>query len=633
MDITGAASRNALVEWANRLADEVADRADKPLMDEIGRTIAAFESDWFTIAVLGKAKRGKSTLLNVLLGRSDDVVAPVDKLPASSAVSRFRCTKRENATVVFRSGAKQDISFQQIRDFVTEEFNPGNSKQVAVVEIQGPFPEFDRNLELVDTPGAASIHEHHDDILHAFIPQADAVVFLVTARMPLDQDELDLLGHVKKADINKVFFAINRVDESEEADLNDAIVHNSQLLARTGIEVQKIHRISAKQAFQGDLKGSGVQELTADIATFLLEKRGKVAQERFVSRIAGLVQPLAMSLDTERATNRMDSQQLQGELARLRDRKRSLETDRKHAEREFQLSWERAVDEFERGVKAARPDVEAELLRKISSLSVLDVSRFAKEAPTWLTTRVEEQLAPASRKCEEAMKDACEKLQAQYPSSLELQGEPVRLWTREGSETAMGMIGGGTIVAAGTSIAFAGSATAASIAAASVPTTVAAPSILSSVLSAVGLQSLAPLATGTATVAGPVAATPLWVALSGPVGWTLAGVGVLAVPFSWRLSKIRLKDRLEEASREQAGQVFSHLLSDTIPALRKMSKGIVEEFDIRLERELDRIEAALNGALQRQSDEGFEAARNDLERKAQSVAALLDEGRSLRGSS
>ena len=50
--------------------------------------------------------------------------------------------------------------------------------------------------------------------------------------MPLDQDELDLLANVKAADISKVFFAMNKVDELEERDIEDAIRHNQALLGQ-----------------------------------------------------------------------------------------------------------------------------------------------------------------------------------------------------------------------------------------------------------------------------------------------------------------------------------------------------------------------------------------------------------------
>jgi len=85
-------------------------------------------------------------------------------------------------------------------------------------------------LILVDTPGAGSIHEHHDQILHAFIPQSDAVIFLVTAGMPVDEDEQALLKKIQAADIKKVFFALNKVDVENPQDIDDAVTHNQRCL-------------------------------------------------------------------------------------------------------------------------------------------------------------------------------------------------------------------------------------------------------------------------------------------------------------------------------------------------------------------------------------------------------------------
>jgi ribosome biogenesis GTPase A len=57
-------------------------QGDHATLDGINKAVKGLLADRFVITVLGKAKRGKSTLLNALLGRSDDTLAPIDKLPA-----------------------------------------------------------------------------------------------------------------------------------------------------------------------------------------------------------------------------------------------------------------------------------------------------------------------------------------------------------------------------------------------------------------------------------------------------------------------------------------------------------------------------------------------------------------------
>ncbi|MDR2114997.1 MAG: dynamin family protein [Planctomycetaceae bacterium] len=199
-----------LFRWADQLVVVMKERRQEGIVTQIAEAKTQLAANTFTLAVLGKAKRGKSTLINALLGRTDDTLAPVDKLPASSAITRFRYGT-EKAAIAFRDGHSEVITYAQIRDYVTEEFNPNNVKDVALVEVSGTFPKLPPQVELVDTPGAASVHTYHDELLHAFIPQADAVIFIVTARMPLDQDEMELLREVKKADINKIFPSVRRL--------------------------------------------------------------------------------------------------------------------------------------------------------------------------------------------------------------------------------------------------------------------------------------------------------------------------------------------------------------------------------------------------------------------------------------
>ncbi len=592
------------LEWARQLRDLVDTRGDAVAAGEIDRAAAALEADCFVLAVLGKAKRGKSTLLNALLGRRDDAVAPIDKLPASSAISRIRWAEAEQATVAFRDGRRENIPFSRIRHYVTEEYNKENFKGVDALEISGPFSGLDHDLELVDTPGAGSIHEHHDAILHAFIPLADAVIFLVSARMPLDQDELELLHEVQAADVDKIFFVINRVDESSEQDVEDAIAHNIQLLQQIGVHVEKFHRISAKKAFQGDLEGSGVAALMAEIGQFLAHNKGRVLAERFQSRIRAAVQPVCQALAVQITSSRKTASELETELAKLREQKRAIESDRCLVEREFGLAWTRAADAYEQAVRQAKGIISSDLAKKISGTPQLDVTKLAKQLPTILRSSLDDELIPIAKRFEESARQACEKLQIAYPElSMGDFGEVV-VRTNAGTTAITGSVGGVAAAATGIGLAAAGSAAATSIAAANAvalaaTTTVAAPSVISGVLSVIPqLSILAPLATGSATVACPAAVTamPLWVAMAGPVGWTLAGIGVLAVPFSWRVSKLRLKDKLAEATDEHIKTVFCQILEDKITAIRRMEKGILEEVRIGLDRQLGQIESAIVSA-------------------------------------
>jgi hypothetical protein len=250
---------------------------------------------------------------------------------------------------------------------------------------------------------------------------------------------------------------------------------------------------------------------------------------------------------------------------------------------------------------------------------------------------IENKLAPATGLFEQNARQACDKLQSSYPSMSMGESGSIVIRTRQGNECIIGSAGGAAAAAAGVGLAAAGSAAAAASAAAATAMTITVPTALSTILPGLGATigtyfgvptiggaagtALGSLATGTAVVTAPAAAAPLWVVLAGPVGWTLAGLGVLAVPFSWRLSKVRLRNKLEDLSRQQVEEVFKQLREDRIPQLRKMGLAIVEDFNLRLDRQISQIETSLTAARDHRDDGATATQLNSL---AESLREHLD---------
>jgi len=605
LNITGYQQRAALIEWAIEIRSVISSRGDDAGAAEIDGAIDAYRSDRFTLAVIGKAKRGKSTLLNALLGRKDDLVAPVDKLPASSAITRFGFAGSDTAEVCFRDDRRLAIPFESIREYVTEESNPENVKSVALVRVLSPFTGIDPDLELVDTPGAGSIHEHHEALLHAFIPEADAVIFLVSARMPLDDSELELLKKIKAADVKKVFFAINRIDESSPEDLDAAIRHNVRLLAQTGIDHVQFHRISAKRAFQGDSAGSGLTTLTDDLRQHLAHNKGRVLADRFIQQVLSTAGPAKAGFDTALMSAERTMEQLAEDLANMKARRTAIAEDRRYAEKTFLNSWERAMNEFVASLPEARDATVRFASEQITDCPLLQLSPFIKSLPSAISAEVEKQTSPLASCFESAVAETCGRFATTYPT-VQL-GTPSTVIRFHGTTgMAMPAFGGVAAVATGLSLVGAGATAAAAIA----PTMVTAAAPIAGALGTIGTllggwfggvggASLggslgAALGTGTATIAGT---TPLWVAMSGPIGWTLAGIGAVAIPIAWRSSKIRQKDKLMNVTEKEIVSLFRRLESERLPSLRRMGDSIVKDLALRLDREFDQVETAMAHTL------------------------------------
>jgi hypothetical protein len=87
------------------------------------------------LVVLGEFKRGKSTLINALLGRE---VLPTGALPLTSTVTIMRHGPRDRLLVRYRDGREAQHLVSDLARFVTEEQNPQNrlGVQETIVELR-----------------------------------------------------------------------------------------------------------------------------------------------------------------------------------------------------------------------------------------------------------------------------------------------------------------------------------------------------------------------------------------------------------------------------------------------------------------------------------------------------------------
>lgn len=635
--LTFADETAALSQWGDRLAAIASESGDAVAAQAVQNTIAAYKQSRFVLAILGKAKRGKSTLMNAMLGRSDDTLAPIDKLPASSAITRFRWAEKEEAIVTYQDGRRETIPYSRIREFVTEEFNPENQKGVAVLNVSGPFPGLDPLVELVDTPGAGSMHEHHDAILHGFIPEADAVIFLVTAKMPLDNDELALLAKVKAADVDKIFFAINKVDAVDERDLQDAIDHNRKLLSEHAIPVSEIHRISAKNAFKGKTEDSGLPEFLSQVGEYLDKNKGAAIRSRLVGRVLSIMEPIGMAMDIALAGASKSGTELDGEIAQLKQNRDSLQRECNSVEEKFTSRWELALNELASAMTTARQTAIRKTNEQIAEHSLRGLDALGKDLPSIVSKNIETAVEPASLRFEHLAREACEDFRHAYPAISTGTGGLVNVRVKGDNKTLIaGVAGGATLAAGGAGLMLAGASTAAAIASANaaifaIPATVGTlAGGTAGLLGLGGAGMMVAEATATGFTMGALGtsavSTPMWVALASPVGWALAGVGLCAIPLAWMLSKKKKREKLNESAEKAIEEAFRELSDKRIPQLRSTGKDIAKQARAQVEKQLGDIEKSLSAA---RTSPLSEADREKLADRSNRMRGLAEEAATL----
>lgn len=144
-----------------QLADEI---GATEIATDAGALLECLAEGRFYVACVGQFKRGKSTLLNALVGQP---LLPAGVVPITTAVTVLRCGEQVRARV--RLGTEwHDIVPTELTAYVSEEQNPANEKGVSVVEVFVPNSLLVSGMCLVDTPGIGSVitsqHRSHQGV-------------------------------------------------------------------------------------------------------------------------------------------------------------------------------------------------------------------------------------------------------------------------------------------------------------------------------------------------------------------------------------------------------------------------------------------------------------------------------------
>jgi GTP-binding protein EngB required for normal cell division len=197
----------------------------------------------FYVAFVGQFKRGKSTLINALIGQP---VLPVGVIPITTAVTVVRFGDDRHARVCV-DDCWREISVDDIAAYVSEEGNPGNEKGVSLLEVFASHPLLASGMCLVDTPGIGSVIAANTNTTRAFVPHIDAAVVVLGADPPISGEELNLIEEVSRT-VPELIMVLNKADRSTEQERRDATAFARKVLAqRLGRLVGRVFEASATE--------------------------------------------------------------------------------------------------------------------------------------------------------------------------------------------------------------------------------------------------------------------------------------------------------------------------------------------------------------------------------------------------
>ncbi len=334
-------------------------------IEDARRASNNLENGVFRLLVLGDMKRGKSTLLNALLGEN---LLPSDVNPCTALLTVLKYGAEKKVTVHFTSEkAPEVISFADFKTRYT--IDPAEAKvleqrreqafpDVSHAVVEYPLPLLEKGVEIVDSPGLNDT-EARNEMSLGFIGNCHAILFVMRASQPCTLAERRYLENYLKGRGLSIFFLINAwdqvkeslIDPDDEKELQEAgdrlrKVFKANLEDYTKVDGydlydERVFEVSAIQALRrrvkdtdADLSGTGFTEFMGALNTFLTQERAvaEMRQARSLGRQASarVQEAVARRLpmleqDFEEMSERVDS--VKPEFERLSEIRESFRHD------------------------------------------------------------------------------------------------------------------------------------------------------------------------------------------------------------------------------------------------------------------------------------------------------------------
>lgn len=336
--------------------------------------------DSFKVAVVGEFKRGKSTLINGLLGKE---ILPADPLPCSATLNRITYDVKPHAMISFKNGEKLEVPVEELRSYVTKltEESAQTAETIAEATVFYPLNYCKNNVDIIDTPGLND-DANMTSVTLSVIPQVDISIMAIMALSPFGQYEKDFLENkLMASDVGKVIFVVTRIDLVDPEDRERIVDHIRQEITKhILVKAKKLYGedsdeykdyarklgdvkvigISPRNALRGKVRDdqalyedSNYPEFEKELEKMLLEERGAIQLREQLGKVLGAATEIAQNGELQKNAMQMDAYEFEkkyvaakGQFAEIR-KKREEEAEKiKLAGQELSIQINCMIDEY-----------------------------------------------------------------------------------------------------------------------------------------------------------------------------------------------------------------------------------------------------------------------------------------------
>lgn len=339
----------------------------------ITETLKKSAADTFAVAVVGEFRRGKSTLINSLLGKA---VLPSDVLPTTATLNRVTYGITPHVKIEYKDASEEEIPIEQLSDYVTKLTDEAERRAETIKQatVFYPINYCKNNVDIIDTPGLND-DKNMTEVTLSVIPQTDAALFVIMAQSPFSEYERDFLQNkMLVSDIGRVIFVVTRIDAFDDEDADRVIQNISERIKKYVVEKAKkvlgedskefqdylrklgaikVMGVSAKQALKAKNSGDGAllaqsrfAEFEHELETMLTEDRGAITLNVQVNKLLSASAEILKAIDMRTGALQMDEKEFAEKHEQAKRQIAEIRDNRDSEYRRIEMSAQKAYEEI-----------------------------------------------------------------------------------------------------------------------------------------------------------------------------------------------------------------------------------------------------------------------------------------------
>ena len=286
----------------------------------------------YNVVVCGEVKKGKSSLLNAIIGQE---ILPVNNEIATSQVFRVSNSSSESFSLVFTDGTVQNITKSELARYGSQvdanlKGEPVfQNRTLRYIQVNVPIAFLPNGVSLVDTPGLGALYKSHEWITQNYVRNADAIIFVLDPERPVEEQEKKFI--LKALDVtDNIIFVMTKIDLYQPEVCSMIMQRNESLLAdifaSKGKDVPQIMPVSSlglmkastskvKALSSINLKNSKFLEVKEELMRMIFRGVGILRTGQALSEAANQVTKCKSFIDDMRKACVVDNQKEQAKIA------------------------------------------------------------------------------------------------------------------------------------------------------------------------------------------------------------------------------------------------------------------------------------------------------------------------------